>query len=79
MLLIIKFWWFELLSSGLVVAFAWWLSFDLFLLGFDACKIEEPDVGQRLLGTMHHDCTYILICFYISVLADVFSACLAKF
>ena len=40
-------------------------------------KIEEVDAGRRLLGAMHHGCTYILICFYISVLADVFFTCLA--
>jgi len=34
-------------------------------------KIEKVDVGRRLLGAMHHGRTYILICFYISVLADV--------
>ena len=35
-------------------------------------KIEKTDVGRRFLEAMYHGCTYILICFYIFVLADVF-------
>ena len=42
-------------------------------------KIKEADVGQRLLRAMHHGRTYILICFYIFVLIDIFLTCLVIF
>ena len=42
-------------------------------------KIENTDVGQKLLGVMRHGRTYILIFFYIFVLAGVFLAYLAIF
>jgi len=41
-------WWLELLSNGLVVAFTWWLSFDLYILTFDACfGLLEEDWEDR--------------------------------